>query len=260
MAAFRFTPSSGAAPRTLTVSVSRYTPQAVLVANVEEARYDALAGEDGKLLVRARYAVRNNQRSFLGVTLPANAVLWSASLAGSPVRPGLAADGGLLLPLRKGRASEEAPTFVVEITYLQRAGAWSDKGSARLELPAVDLPISRTGLTLRHSPRFTIEARPGAFRVTDDSGPWSPALRNVEAAPVAAPPPTAQPQSGAAAEKDLRALAERFRKEGGRTRQGAVPIVMDFPELGPSVFLAAELTAESRAASLDLSYRRTGGR
>jgi hypothetical protein len=36
----------------------RYTPQAVPVGNVEEARYRALAGEDGRLLVQARYAVR----------------------------------------------------------------------------------------------------------------------------------------------------------------------------------------------------------
>ena len=259
MAAFRFTPTNGAAPRALSVSVSRYAPQAVLVANVEEARYDALANEAGKLLVRARYAVRNNQRSFLAVTLPAQAVLWSASLGGNPVRPGAAADGGLLLPLQKGRAGDEAPAFVVEVTYLQRIGAWGDRGEVRLELPAVDLPISRTGLTLWHSPRFVVEPEPGAFRVTEDTGPWSPALRMTTASP-APPPPAAQPQAGATAERDLRALAELYRKEAGRTRQGVAPIAMDFPEFGPSIFLAAELTAELRPASLDISYRRNGGR
>ena len=46
--------------------------------NVEEARYDALVAEDGKLLVRARYGIRNNQRTFLAVALPPNATLWSA--------------------------------------------------------------------------------------------------------------------------------------------------------------------------------------
>src|SRR5262249_31628521 len=70
MAAFRFTPLAGGAPRSLTLAVTRYTPKAVLVANVEEARYDALVAEDGKLLVRARYGIRNNQRSFLAVALP----------------------------------------------------------------------------------------------------------------------------------------------------------------------------------------------
>ena len=148
----------------------------MLVANVEEARYDALVGEDGKLLVRARYAVRNNQRAFLALTLPPQSVLWSALLAGRPVRPGLSAEGAYLLPLQKGRTGENAPTFAVELVYLQRATAWNDKGDARVELPAVDLPVSRTGLLVHHSPRFEVEPKPGAFRLEADPGPWSAAL------------------------------------------------------------------------------------
>src|SRR5262249_46091783 len=68
LAAFRFRPQEGRSPRSLTLQVSRYTPEAVMVASVEEARYDALLTEEGKALVRARYALRNNQRSFLAIT------------------------------------------------------------------------------------------------------------------------------------------------------------------------------------------------
>ena len=50
------------------MTVARYAAQSVLVANVEEARFDALLVEEGKTLVRARYAVRNNQRAFLALT------------------------------------------------------------------------------------------------------------------------------------------------------------------------------------------------
>ena len=258
MAAFRFTPLSGSAPRSLSVTLTRYIAQAVLVANVEEARYDALLGEDGKLLVRARYAVRNNQRSFLAVALPPQSVLWSASLAGQPVRPGVSSSGGLLLPLRKGRANEDAPTFIVELLYLQRAPAWTEKGDAHLALPAVDLPVSRTGLTLHHSPRYDVEPKPGAFRVEQDPGPWSAALRGGAAA--AAPPPAQPLMSGDRDGKDLQALMDRFQKEAGRTRAGVIPIAIAFPAMGPSVFLAAELTPEALSPSLDVVYHRTGGR
>jgi len=260
MAAFQFTPLSGSAPRSLTVSVSRYTDQAVLVANVEEARYDALLGEDGKVLVRARFAVRNNQRSFLAVTLPAQSILWSASLAGRPVRPGVSAAGGLLLPLRKGRTNEEAPTFVVELLYLQRVAAWTEKGDAQLSLPAVDLPVSRTGLTLHHSPRYAVDPQPGAFRPEADPGPWSAALRGQFVEPPPPPPPAATPK---AIDREFRAeqsLIDRFQKEAGRTRQGVIPIAIAFPAIGPSMFLAAELTGETQSPSVALSYRKTGGR
>ena len=215
MVAFRFKPLAGSAPRALTLTVTRYTPQAVLVANVEEARYDALVAEDGKTLIRARYAVRNNQRSFLAVTLPPDSTLWSATLAGRPIRPGLSAEGAVLLPLQKGRTGEEAPTFVVELVYLQRAAAWTDKGNARVDLPAVDLPVSRTGLSLHHSPRFTVEPRPGRFRVEIDRGPWSAALSN-PAAPV--PPPAGDRWSRAVerSQGSPRQVPEGIRPDDGR--------------------------------------------
>jgi hypothetical protein len=261
MVAFGFKPLAGDAPRTLTVGVSRYTPQAVLVANVEEARFEALAGEDGKVLVRARYAVRNNQRAFLALKLPVQAVLWSAVLAGRPVRPGLSADGAYLLPLLKGRPGESAPTFAVEIVYLVKATAWSEKGDARVELPAVDLPVSRTGLVLHHSPRFAVQLKPGTFRAEAEQEPWSAALRSAplavtEVAAASPPPPNAAP-----VEKDAlsaRALVDRFRMEMGRTKAGTVPVEVTVPAIGPAIFVVAELTAELHGQALELEYKRTG--
>ena len=159
------------------MTVVRFIPQAVLIANVEEARYRALASEDGSLLVEARFAVRNNQRSFLKVTMPPRSTVWSAKVGGRPIRPGVAERDAVLLPLEKGRAGEDAPTFVVEMVYLQRIDEWTDKGIAQLALPALDLPVSRTGVELHHSPRFRVELRPGTFRLEDDPGPFAAALR-----------------------------------------------------------------------------------
>jgi len=261
MVAFGFTPQTGVSPRTLGVTVSRYNPQAVLVANVEEARYDVLVAEDGKRLVRARYAVRNNQRGFLALRLPDQSVLWSAVLAGRPVRPGLSPDGAYLLPLQKGRTGENAPTFAVELVYLQKATPWTARGDARVELPSVDLPISRTGLVVHYSPRFEVEPRAGAFRQDVDSGPWSAALRPLAEGPPpppapaspAPPPPVAEPKSDTA----FGGLMERFRKDMGKVSAGTIPVQVTVPDFGPSFFVAAELTAESQAPVLELQYKRT---
>ena len=115
MLAFRTHSPDAKSPRSLHLVVSRYTQQAVLMANVEEARYRVLLTKDGKSLIEARYAVRNNQRNFLKITLPQGATLWSASLSGMPVRPGSGPDASLLLPLSKARSGEEAPEFAVEV-------------------------------------------------------------------------------------------------------------------------------------------------
>jgi len=263
MVAFRLRPLAGAEPRGLAVTVVRYTPQAVLIANVEEARYRMLASEDGRVLVSARYAVRNNQRSFLKVSLPPGASLWSATVAGRPIRPGVAEGAAVLLPLEKGRAGEEAPTFVLELVYLQRTIDWLDKGVATLQLPSLDLPISRTGLKVHYSPRFKVDVTPGTFRLEDDIGPFAEALRASPppaAAPVAAPP-LADLQSAKRANQGatagLQALVDRFQNEGGGRRvAGSLPVAVAFPNFGRSLFLASELIAEGAAPTVDLAFRR----
>jgi hypothetical protein len=252
MIAFRLRPQAGSDPRSLAVTVVRYTPQAVLIANVEEARYRVLAAEDGNLLVEARYAVRNNQRSFLKVSLPQGATVWSAKVGGRPIRPGTAEQDAVLLPLEKGRAGEDAPTFLVQVVYLQRIESWIDKGLARLTLPALDLPVSRTGVELHHSPRFRIALEPGAFRAEDDSGPFAEALRTP-----APPAPPVGPREQQRAAAGLQALVDRFRTEAGsRTVAGSLPVHVTFPTFGPSMFLASELTAESKAPEIALAFRR----
>jgi hypothetical protein len=256
MAAFRMRPLAGTDGRSITVSVVRYTPQAVLVANVEEARYRTLISEEGRLLVEARFAVRNNQRSFLKVTMPAGATLWSADVAGRPVRPAVAEQGAILLPLEKGRSGEDAPTFVVSLVYFQGGDrtAWLDRGHTRVDLPALDLPISRTGIEFFYPPRFHVDPQPGPFRIETDPGVFAEALRRPPAAPVVMDKRT-QGDRGAAG---LQALVDRFRNEsGGRSVVGSLPVRIDFPVFGPSIFLASELTAEAAGPCIDLSYKRT---
>lgn len=252
MIAFRMKPVAGTEPRSIGVNVVRYAPQAVLVANVEEARYRILAAEDGWLLVEARYAVRNNQRAFLKVTLGPDADVWSAVVAGRPTRPGLASAGDVLLPLEKGRAGEEAPTFLVELVYLRRAAAWIDKGRPRIDLPAVDLPISRTGVLVHYPPRFRVEPVPGTFRSEVDTGPSADAFRRPASAGGIA--------GGTAPEREaaaLQALVDRFKSESGsRAAVGILPVRVTFPAFGPAIFLASELTAESRAPAIDLIVKR----
>jgi hypothetical protein len=266
MVAFRFRSGDAKAPRALAVDVARYAQQAVLMANVEEARYRVLLSKEGKTLVEAQYAIRNNSRNFLKITLPSGAAIWSASLAGKPVRPGQAPDGSLLLPLEKARAGEEAPVFVVEIFYLVRESAWAEKGKATLALPALDLPVSRTGVLLYHPPLYKLAADPGAFRMETYEAPASSAFNALDlgsgspidaeyarnsGSMVNAVTKNGSPQS------TTQTLVDNFKAKtlGGRGAK-VLPIRPAFPAFGPSLFFVSELTAENHAPSLALSYQR----
>ncbi|HKW36066.1 MAG TPA: hypothetical protein VJN92_23895 [Candidatus Acidoferrum sp.] len=277
LATFRFR-TGEKITRSLNVNIARYTPQAVLMANVEEARYQVLVSSEGKTFVQARYALRNNQRNFLKITLPAGATLWSASLSGRAVRPGQSPDGGVLLPLDKARSGEEAPPFAVEVVYLMRGTAWSDKGQFALALPALDLPVSRTGLRLYHPPLFKVTAEPGTFRSAPYENPISAALtatnavaglgagadRGIIDMAVVQPRPSQPPDSDLKDEQKFKrpqseteALLDKFKTDSlAGKRAGILPIRVSFPAFGPSLFLVSELTGENQAPSAVVSYQR----
>ena len=282
LVAFRFRAGDTKLTRSLSLEVARYTPQAVLLANVSEARYQVLISSEGKTLVQARYAVRNNQRNFLKITLPAGATLWSATLAGKTVRPGQSPDGSLLLPLDKARAGEDAPEFAVEIVYLSRGSAWNDKGQFKLALPALDLPVSRTGLLVYHPPLFKVTPEPGSFRTEPYENPISSALNaptahGGAAGGIVGNVPSSSVAAAALADMDAKdelkakrsqvateALLDKFRADSSTgKRAGILPIHVSFPAFGPSVYLVSELTAENQARSAGLTYqheKKAGGK
>jgi len=274
LAAFRFRIGDPAA-RSLSLNVARYTQQAMLMANVEEARYRVLVSSDGKSLVQARYAIRNNQRNFVKITLPPGATVWSAALSGKPIRPGQSPDGSLLLPLERARGGEDAPEFAVEMVYFTRGAQWNDKGDYVLTLPALDLPVSRTGLLVYHPPLFRVTAGQGSFRTETYADPLSAALGispveqsavvgigagvggGVDVGSANAVGIRAQ-RADEMKDKSAdttQALVDKFhaRSQTGRTA-GILPIRVTFPTFGPSVFLVSELTSASQAPTVTLAY------
>ncbi len=259
--AYRTRPGDAKSQRSLHITVARYAQQAVLMANIEEARYRVLLTKDGKSLVESRYAVRNNQRNFVKVALPPGATLWSASLSGKPVRPGSAPDGSLLLPLAKSRAGEDASEFALEIVYLLPGASWTDKG---------------------------LSSEPGSFHAESYVNPISSVLVATVAEPAVdtplAPPPAA-PSVGAPTlyesmgmstplidnakdDKQLstqsQSLVDKFHStERGARATGILPVRVDFPAYGPSLFLVSELTSENQFPSAELNYqqdKKAGGK
>jgi hypothetical protein len=193
------------------------------------------------------------------------------------------------LPLEKSRGGEDAPAFVVELMYVTKAPAWLDKGKQTVTLPALDLPISRTGVLFYYPPMFRVSAEPGTFRTQEYQGPISAALTPtawesggiggrvgtvsvVNGAIVAnAPSPTASPQQADRLEqfaklqsnddkekKDAtQALLDTFKSKSMAGRvTGIVPVSIDFPAFGPSIYLVSELTSENQFPAAEFSFQR----
>jgi hypothetical protein len=186
----------------------------------------------------------------------------------------------VLLPLEKARSGEEAPEFAVEVVYIARGTPWNDKGQFKLTLPALDLPVSRTGLLVYHPPLFKVTTEAGSFQVEAYEPPTSAALNppvaingrsDVASAAPIPPQPMALTQlsPGVDAKESTdkaaaQTLVDNFKKtlSGGKAI-GILPIKVSFPSFGPSLFMVSQLTAENQAPSTELNYqheKKAGGR
>jgi hypothetical protein len=182
----------------------------------------------------------------------------------------------LLLPLEKSRGGEDAPAFAVEILYLTKAAVWQEKGQEKVTLPALDLPISRTGLLLYYPPLFKVSAEPGTFRAQPYENPISAVLEPGSGGVIGGVVSSAAPvgimkedrleqfaklQGAGDNEKkqrdSMQALLDDFKAKslGGKVI-GILPINVPFPAFGPSIFLVSELTSENQFPAAEFSFQR----
>jgi hypothetical protein len=131
------------APFNIAIDVTRHEELPVLVAAIDSLDCITLETDDGKSLTKAVYQVRNNVKQFIHLVLPQNATLWSAFVAGKPVKPAKDKNGAILIPLEKSQQSNQGITqFPVEIVYLGKLSKMGSIGNLKLNLPQADIPIS----------------------------------------------------------------------------------------------------------------------
>jgi len=137
--AFRYTK-----PHALELSVKRHPETPVLTTTVDDANAVTVLTERGQLITKIRYQVRNQLKQYLAVRLPQGTELWSAFVAGEPVKPMKAEDGTFRIPLAKSQLENQGQSgFPVElITYRPITKFWPI-GYKALTLPMPDAPVSR---------------------------------------------------------------------------------------------------------------------
>jgi hypothetical protein len=116
----------------------------VPLAAINSANVVTLFTEDGKVVHRMIYQVRNSAKQFLHIQLPPKADVWSVFVDNQPVESSLNQTGTLLIPLiRSKTVGETLQTFPVEVIIAFSKSRFSWMGSKGNTLPAVDLMISQ---------------------------------------------------------------------------------------------------------------------
>jgi len=133
-----------------------------LGAVIDVADFETLVTADGRRLTRVIYAVRNRSTQFLRVRLPKGAILWTASVAGRPVKPATDGRGGVLFPLAKPTTQRRTlRPFPVSFVCFQPGTPLARKGeeTVRVDLPTAALPARYASCHLRLPQGYDFDAK-----------------------------------------------------------------------------------------------------
>jgi type II secretory pathway pseudopilin PulG len=151
----------------LLVEARRYAEAEVLQALVDSARFTTVVSDDGQMMTEAGLSVRNNGRQHLEIELPKGATVWSAFVAGEPVRPSKR-EGRLLLPIERTSASD-AP-ITVELTYVGEDKFPRRNGNVALASPKFDVPLKNARWDVFLPPDYDYSDFTGSMTRTADAG------------------------------------------------------------------------------------------
>jgi hypothetical protein len=131
-------------PYSLVLDIKKHEKIAVPVATINSANIVTLFTEDGKVVHRLVYQIRNSAKQFLEIQLPERADVWSVLVGNEPIESSINAQGKLLVPLIRSRSvNNRLATFPVEVIFCMAEDRFSWLGSRESTLPAVDLLISQ---------------------------------------------------------------------------------------------------------------------
>jgi len=131
-------------PYSLALEVRKHEKIAVPVATIHSANAVTLFTEDGKVVHRLIYQIRNSAKQFLQIRLPQDSDVWSVFVNNEPVESSINDENELLVPLiRSQTVNNRLQAFPVEVIFCLGQERFSLLGVRRAVLPPVDLLTSQ---------------------------------------------------------------------------------------------------------------------
>jgi hypothetical protein len=153
------------------VTVYRFTPADSPATIVDVASYTLSVTDEGRVLLRAHYAVRNDRGAALRVTPPPGLRPIGARVGGEVATVARSPGDGeaWLVPLEKSVETVEGLlSFPVEVLFLgELPGGWTRKGPEGLRLPSVDAEVAVARATVHLPPGWKSRLRSGEHAVVD---------------------------------------------------------------------------------------------
>jgi len=156
-------------PHVAHLALKRYATRPLLSQVADHTTLSTRISDEGEVVTKAMYYVKNTSDQHLGVTLPAGAKLWSAAVDGATVQAlDTSGDGRILVPLPRHRDPNQPSR--VEIVYAESHGKLGILGGLRMSAPvtAAQSVFARWSLTL---PQGLTISRAGGNMMADTALP-----------------------------------------------------------------------------------------
>ncbi|MBN1939313.1 MAG: hypothetical protein JW843_06995 [Candidatus Aminicenantes bacterium] len=130
-------------PFSLNLEIRRHEEIPVIGTVADFASGTTLFTEDGKVVHRVIYSIRNTSKQFLTLALPVKSQVWSVFVGGEPVKP--RADGGkILIPLNRSVGGAEGlSAFDVEVIFFEKGRRMAGLGRGESAFPVPDIIVSQ---------------------------------------------------------------------------------------------------------------------
>ncbi len=153
----------------LVLEAKRFQDAAVLQALIDQAHFTTVIAADGQAMTEMSLSVRNNGLQHLEIELPQGAKVWSAFVAGQPVRPAKR-EGKLLLPLEDTLIEDDAPVLV-QLIYVDSQKFPRARGEVGLISPKLDVPLKNARWDLYLPPDYDYANFRGSMAHSGESSP-----------------------------------------------------------------------------------------
>lgn len=124
------------------LTATRLAEREPAAGSIDRVSATTVVAAEGRAFTDLQITLRNRLRHSLALRLPEGVEVRSSQLDGAPVTPSRAADGRLLLPLKRSAGDDRLEPFTLQLVLEGALPAFGPVGVESLLLPAFELPVS----------------------------------------------------------------------------------------------------------------------
>jgi hypothetical protein len=151
-------------PFRLDIAIDKHERLEGISTVIESANATVLFLEEGKVLYKIIYTIRNSFKQFMQLEFPADAGIWTVLVDNKREKASRSKKGKVLIPLvRSPGNGEQLKSFKVELIYTLPLKKFGISGSSQCSLPISDIFINKMRIVM---------FMPDGFSYKFDKGEW----------------------------------------------------------------------------------------